>query len=429
MSAYSDAVYAAQAALLARRQSLQKPTVSVNKAVANDTVDVSITAVFSHLPPHLGWHNTAVSHHLHKNSQPVCTGGATGPDSGETKQLNRLSRPSSKFGQCKEGRDSAEVSCFVEAEVSPRCPATTKTPDQVRHYPDLGIAAMDAQRVPHYQVWLACKVIDENGRGWLPTRTVTQQLAEQGSPLRLFGRRRLRQVLQGGNGRFWTWDKQHHRLWLFSAARIAKQLKIGKLTSQPVLLPIKALTSGISTFKAHLYAAWHSGRKTSNPISRQTQRKLLKVPERTQRHYEKIAGVQVKTNLAIGNRYTPENIEAHTWQRGGAVFQFHDKQGRLGKRNGRYIAFQLPNQYVGPHQQAARGKLVRINRQLNDLVHEGAQGNSDTRLQQRYFAHGAAAAKAIQREQCDEVYWPLRQHQRSQLWSLFSNVARSGDRP
>lgn len=412
MSAYSDVVYAAQAALLARRQSLQNPPASVGEFVVEDGVDASITAVIPNLPPHLGWNSTAVSHHL--RNKTIGRGEATGKDAIKAPTLiSRLPRP---FPE-EEGRGNAS------REICPHClaPTTGQVNENVRHYPDLGIAALNRRWVPHYQLWLACRVLDEDGRGWLSAREVTQQLAGQDAPLRLFGRRRLRQVLQGGNGRFWTWDKQQHRLWLFGVSNIAKQLGVHKLSSQPVLLPTTILTKGIGAFKAHLYAAWHSGRNTPNPISRSTQRKLLHVPERTQRHYEQIAGVKVRTNLAVGARYTPENIEKHTWRRGGAVFQFVDKQGRLGKGNGRYLAWQLPNSYVGPHQQAARGNIYRINRQLSGLVHEGAQGNSDTRLNRRYFPHGAEAAKAIQRQQGEEVYWPIHFKQRVQLWSIFLN--------
>ena len=389
MSAYSDAVYAAQAALLACRQSLQKPF--TDAAIVKDiSDDVSITAVFPTLPAHLGWSSTAISQHFRQK-----------------KTYRR---------ECSDHREAVElpIKQSASATTAPGC-----VPKHVRHYPDLGIAALHEQRVPHYQLWLACRLLDVDGRGWLATQEITQRLTKQHAPMRLFGKRRLRQVLQGGNGRFWTWDKQQHRLWLFGVSRIAKQLGVCKLISQPVLLPTKVLTNGVGSFKAHLYAAWHSGRKTPNPISRSTQRQLLHVPERTQRHYEQIADVKVKVNLAVGPHYTPENIEKHTWKRGGAVFQFIDKQGKLGTRNGRYLAWQLPNQYIGPHQQAAQGNLHRINRQLSGLVHEGAQGNSDMRLNRRYFPHGAAAAKAIQHQQSDEVYWPLRHKHRYQLWSLF----------
>ncbi len=391
MSAYSDAVYAAQAALQARRQSLQKPPASLDEVDGKDGFEVSITAVIRNLPPHLGWCSTAVSQHLRrKEIYPA---------------------------EHSEHRKVVELVKQPAAET----PEQSHLPQHVRHYPDLGIAALHAKRVPHYQLWLTCRLLDTNGRGWLSTQVVIQQVAGQDAPLRLFGKRRLRQVLQGGNGRFWTWDKQQHRLWLLGVSRIAGQLGVDKLISHPVLLPTTILTKGVGIFKAHLAAAWHSGRKTPNPISRSTQRKLLHVPERTQRHYELAAGVKVKTNLAVGALYTPENIEKHMWQRGGAVFQFVDKQGKLGKQNGRYLAWQLPNSYVGPHQPAARGNLHRVNRQLSGLVHEGAQGNSDKRLNRRYFLHGAAAAKAIQRQQNNEVYWPMHHKHRIQLWSLFLN--------
>lgn len=391
MSAYSDAVLAAQAALLARRQSRQKSPATAAGAFNRELTPAATAVLVTSLPAHLGWGSTAVTQHIR-----LC------------KQEDHR-------------RERREI--FVEiVEPTPHSiPKCSSLPKHVRHYPDVGIAALNEKCVPQYQLWLACRLLDTDGRGWLSTQNVQQQLTAKDAPLRLFGKRRLRQVLQRGNGRFWTWDKQQHRIWLAGISRIALRLGVHKLTGNPVLLPAHTLTNGIGSFKAHLYAAWHSGRRKPNPISRATQRQLLGVPERTQRHYEQRAGVKVTPNLAVGVPYSAENLEMHTWRRGRAVFQFVDKQGRLGKQNGRYLAWQLPNQYVGPHQQAARGRQRRINRQLIGLVHQGAQGNSDMRLNRRYFPHGAAAAQAIQCQLSDEVYWPIRHKHRYQLWSLFLN--------
>ena len=387
MSAYSDAVYAAQAALLVRRQSLPKLSPIEERSTAKSNVSESpLTAVFINaLPAHLGWNSTTVSRHLRCRQNHKTT------------------------------KDSPE---FVPQHVPTESPENL-IPKTVRHYPDIGIAALNNKRVPQYQLWLACRLFDVPGRGWIATRVVQQQFAEKDAPLRLFGNRRLRQVLQAGNGRFWTWDKKQQRLWLVGVSRIAEQLQVRRLTGSPVLLPVTVLTAGIGTFKAHLYAAWHSGRRTSNPISRDTQQKLLGIPGRTQRHYEQKTAVTVITNLAVGAPYTAENIETHTWRHGGAVFQFTDKQGRLGKPNGRYLAWQLPNLYFGPHQKAALGRQRHINRQLIGLVHKGAQGNIEPRFTRRYFPHGADAAQAVQTKQCQEGYWPLKQKQRLQIWSLF----------
>ena len=289
----------------------------------------------------------------------------------------------------------------------------------IRHYPTLGIAALQSEQAALYRVWLACRVLDSDGSGRLDLATIRSHLTDSDSALRLFGWRRLRQMLHQGNGRFWQWNQQQKRLWLYGAARLSSILKVNKLVGSPVLLPIKTLTNGIGTFKAHLYAAFHSGRQVENPISRETQSMLTGVPQRTQRHYEKEAKVRVQSNYAVGEVYSPHNLEKHIWRKGGAVFQFVDKQGRMGKRNGRYIAWQLPNSYSGPHQKASWGNQRKINQQLIDLVHKGAQGNGE-QVECRYFQHGAAAAKAISKKESVETYWPLQKRKsKQQLWSAF----------
>lgn len=186
------------------------------------------------------------------------------------------------------------------------------------------------------------------------------------------------------------------------------------------MLPVTALTNGMGIFKAHLYGAWHSSKEKTKPISRQTQRSLLHIPERTQRHYESQIGMQVHPNYAVGAAYTAANIEKAAWQRGRALFQFVDKNGRLGPGNGRYIAWQLPNSYEGPHHTGAPGRQRRINRRLIGLVQDGVQGNNEQQqVKRRYFSNGATAAQAISRQQTGEAYWPLTKERRKWIWSVF----------
>ena len=144
-------------------------------------------------------------------------------------------------------------------------------------------------------------------------------------------------------------------MWLFGAARTAAYvLEVERLTGKPVALPLSAITESIGTFKAHLYGAWHSGRKTTNPISRKVQENITGVPERTQRHYCKIAKVERKSNIAIGRKHTPLNVEEAAWQHSRAVFDFIDSQGKQGRKGGHYLAWHLPNSYSGPHSNTQR---------------------------------------------------------------------------
>ena len=106
-------------------------------------------------------------------------------------------------------------------------------------------------------------------------------------------------------------------------------------------MPLETLTGGIQAVRAHFYAAYHSGRRKSAPLSRGCLQNLTEVPERTQRAYDHIAGIRREKNMAIGPRYTKETAENQAWRRGRGMFHFIDSQGQQGpqKRRLRGLAF------------------------------------------------------------------------------------------
>ncbi len=264
-------------------------------------------ALFS-LPAHLGWESNRFTHQINFHAKQESDGSPY-----EDTKVSNFPPPIPET--LNKTKDRTKVHC-----------------QHIRHYPSLGIAALQNEQAALYRVWLTCRLLDDEGSGWLNLATIRPQLTESDAPLRLFGWRRLRQTLHQGNGRFWTYNQQQKRLWLFSAARVASILKVNKLAGVPVLLPTSTLTKGIGAFKAHLYAAWYSGRQTENPISRETQSQLTGVPQRTQRHYEKQAGVRVQSNYAVGEVYSPDNLQKHIWRKGGTEFQSVHKNIRQNKR-------------------------------------------------------------------------------------------------
>ena len=195
--------------------------------------------------------------------------------------------------------------------------------DSIPHHPSLGLAAMDQGEVPCYRVWLMCRYLDEMGRGAVNVTELKAQLTETESTNRMFSWKRLRQILYAGNGRFWHWNQETNRLWLVGVVKLANTLNVQKLTGQRVQLPIKTVTSGIGQFKAHLYGAWHSGRTSDKPISREVQRQITHIPERTQRLYGRIANVKSTRNFAIGARFFSRAIGTRKHgSAGNAVFEF-----------------------------------------------------------------------------------------------------------
>ncbi|MCB0154260.1 MAG: hypothetical protein KDF65_05640, partial [Anaerolineae bacterium] len=225
---------------------------------------------------------------------------------------------------------------------------------------------------------------------------------------------------------FWARDKTH--LWLRSAAKVAFVLGVGRLTNRPVALPVAALTDGIGAFRAHLYAAFHSGRTKETPagsqampIARDTLARLSGVSRSGQRNYEAAASITTRINYAVGKIYSKEAYQERAWQKGTAVFVLEDYRGRQGRAGQRYVAWQLPNSYVGAHPQRPKGRQKRINRKLKDLVMKGMPGNVEHSGRfraegQRYFAEAKKAVRRLASEPNNERYWSSRSKESRLSW-------------
>ncbi len=356
------------------------------------------------LPTHLGWESTAVT------------------------QALRYAQTRKEKASLTKNKDALRIAyCVKEDDQASRITHHAKK-DFVTHHPSLGIAALQQNDAPCYRVWLTCRYFDEQGRGALNVTLLKSHLTETDSEYRMFSWKRLRQILHAGNGRFWHWNQEKGQLWLVGVAKLAAALDVPKLTGNRVQLPIQTISAGISEFKAHLYAAWHSGRHSENPISREVQRQLTHIPERTQRRYGRIARIKTKRNFAIGARFSAEGLKQEAWQRGHAVFEYKDVKGKFGAENGRYLAWQLPNHYEGPHQPAQFGRQRKINKQLRqqqeqqlqDLVEIGAQGNREKNsIDRLYHPNGAKAVRASQHQ--PSAYWPLQQKGHSQFWAVIGD--------
>ncbi len=229
------------------------------------------------------------------------------------------------------------------------------------------------------RVWLISRFLDREGCGVLRIDNIIQSFTVKSSAHYLCGKRQLRNLLRAGEGIYWTRDKE--RLWLRSAACVAAALGVERLTGQPVALPLSALLSGIGAFRAHLYAAFHSGRAKSEarrsamPIARDTLAGLSGVGRTSQRTYEARVGIQPLANFAIGEAATEGRQEERAWRQGQAVFTLQDYDGQQGRQGKTYLAWQLPNSYTGQHTLRPKGRQKRINRQLQDLVMKGMPGN------------------------------------------------------
>ena len=346
-------------------------------------------AIIAALPSHLGWGSEAVTAVFRQQS--------TG-----------------------RGRASTAIAPGPPPASSPQ-PPTVPHPLSIRLYPDIGLGMLRQEKTAPGRLWLLLHHLDPMGRGCVRIDITKEQLTPKNSNHYLCGKRQLRNLLRAGEGVFWTRDKEH--IWLRSAGRVAHALGVERLTGRPVALPVGALLAGIGEFRAHLYAAFHSGRAkgdprtsfgmpvaTGMPIARDTLTDLSGVGQSSQRAYEARLRLRPQVNYAIGEVANEFNEEERVWQQGPALFILKDYRGRQGKQGKSYLAWQLPNSYVGQHQQWPKGRQKRINRQLKDLVMKGMPGNgegtSETQKPEKvYFPNGKLAAKAYGRDPERDLYW------------------------
>jgi len=296
----------------------------------------------------------------------------------------------------------------------------------VKLYPGIASGMLNKDMAAAGRLWLLLRYLDQAGQGWLRIDLVQEKLANRNSTLRLCGQRQLRNLLKQGRGIFWDQDKK--RVWLKSATKAAEALGVERLTGRPVELPVKVLLGGIGQVRAHFYASFHSGRRSGNPISRAKLEQLTSVPERTQRIYDEVAGVDSRKNIVIGARHTEKEVQEQAWQHGRAVFEFIDAKGRQGPVGQRYVAWQLPNSYEGCHAQSPKGRQKKINQQI-DLVNIGAQGNdldrdtSRQKVDRIFHTTGLEAGKTYNRSGGLEAYWPASRSRRggvlAQLWHVL----------
>lgn len=301
-------------------------------------------------------------------------------------------------------------------------PAPSGNPgDQiVKVYPDLAVGMLKAGLAAPGRVYWLLRAIDRQGTGWLWVDDIRRQLTDTGAPFCIFSWRRLRQLLVEGEGVFWQRDKAG-RLWLAGAAKIAAILAVERLTGLPVDMPVSQLLGGIRAVRAHFYASFHSGRPAHRPISRNTLRELTDVPERSQQEYERVAGVKSQRNIAVGERYSQEEVQERSWRQGRATFRFVDVKGKQGREGQAYVAWHMPNSYEGPHNRCCKGRQKKINQELSVVVKQGIRRNGLVRVERLFWPQGAAAGKAHNRNQEVDAYWPDDRSgtHRTSLWHVI----------
>ncbi|HSM57408.1 MAG TPA: hypothetical protein VK879_14755 [Candidatus Sulfomarinibacteraceae bacterium] len=353
------------------------------------------------LPASLGWESEALTQALHQ----ACRQRKAAAQRCAGEDLHWLPRPPQPPAATEPATQTARA-----------CHAQEQLPRTVLLFPEIAIAMLRQNVEAAGRIWLLLRHLDVQGRGWIEASIARRRLTAKKSPLRVCGWRQLRNLLAQGDGLFWQRDNgpaSEARIWLRSTAKVAAALGVPRLSARAINLDVSVLLDSIGSVRAHFYASYHRGRRHKRPISRQCLEDLTGVARRSQHKYEAEAGIERRQNWAVGARYTQEAAQERAWRQGNGVFQFTDHQGKTGAAGATYVAWQLPNSYLGPHEQQVTSSRKRINRQLVDLFTKGITGNGKKRAVDQgheypvasFYEHGHAAARAYNRSPEKDLYW------------------------
>lgn len=285
----------------------------------------------------------------------------------------------------------------------------SKQTDTIKLYRSLCNQILQREEASVGRVWYLLRYLDQAGRGWLSIEDVREALTAKGSAIRVFGWRRLRQILAQGEGVYWHREcrQEGHRIWLFGLGKMAQEIGVTHLSGAPTEIPVTHLLGGIQEVRAHFYALTHS-RKRPAPIARITIRGLTGSAERTQQTYDKVSKTRSEKNLILLRIDSESDYQESLYKYGRNQFCFTDYNGSQPFSESELIARRLPNTYHAPdtHRRGSRSRQRKINRRLNALVDTQAQGNGQKRIEKRYYQSEKQAVQDARRNGIGEaVYW------------------------
>lgn len=300
--------------------------------------------------------------------------------------------------QHKEPIEEAPTIVEIVDEVVGRNQNTSLYVESVTMYSSLIAGMMKNGKAAAGRVWMILHgnynaPVDQPG--WASAETVKVCLRHHFG----FSNRRIRQLLREGEGLFWTFDaKGQGRYWIAGVEKLMPALEMERLQDHRVVIPIADIVGKIKRAKAALFSVVHAGRGEA-PISREVQRQITGISERTQREYiaENPDLITSRKEIAIGKQIrSSADIHENAFNNGNAAFVFTDHQGHIGRCGAEYAARQLPSSHHTQYAKAAKGRKRKINKRLkSDHVKKAARGNGWKRVEQTFFDNGAAAGNAV----------------------------------
>lgn len=315
---------------------------------------------------------------------------------------------------------------FPQSQDKTDTPVAESTATAVRIFPSLATYCLDPQNKHNdarldggYRLYKLLQALDTDGRGWLALSAVKVALCDAKSETRVFGRRRLNELLRRGEGLFWrrtSGKRGHVSIRLVGRKKLAAAT-CGRLSGREVEIPLAQLQGSQADANAALYAAFHASR-TATPVSRAALVGLTGCSPERQRAYEKRAKIATHRHVQIIGKWS-DYLYGQTVERDGIghAYKLTDLHGKVNRHapGAAYVAAQLPNSFEAPKNYRVLG--INRTRAVNraNLCTMGSEGNDD--LKRVFYDSPGAAVKTIGSQ--GVAFWKQEGNGRTGLWMTF----------
>jgi len=225
------------------------------------------------------------------------------------------------------------------------------------HYPDAAIAARRQRLGSEYRAWLAFRAFSFTSH--ISVKTLLAEFSSDAKKSnRLFGRKRMYQVLRKGEGIFWKFDFDRKTLTLIGKDRVAENLGVENISFRPVRISTEHVLKSYKQTQAAILDSCYASFK--NPISRDTIYSLTGFSQRNQIDLEKLMGNKPRPNILVVD--SNEDSQNTAWEH-GHTFRVLDRKGTVtGEACSFYTAKKLPNTYRSTQNLAGHRSAREYNR-------------------------------------------------------------------
>ena len=283
-----------------------------------------------------------------------------------------------------------------------------------RILPDVATAALNAKETADLRLWLIAMHLS-GGQGNIDLAQLKTAVCSPDSPHCCYGPYKstasrdrafplkIDRFSQRGFGHIGN----NGRLYLNGQYKLAIKYDLLPITTPSTTISLDILVNAThGQLNAEIYNRWIAGRQ-EKPISRWAIEQATGIPERTQRHYDRVAGIERQTNIAIERPYSPAAFQEVAAKHGMATFILTDWLGQHGPPNRRYIAIRLPNSYTtAAPKPAGKTAKKRLNRRIKQAALSDQRPMLTSLFKQMFFSNPGLAVSAYNRDSSLARYYP-----------------------